>query len=158
MISINQKIMDPDIKGDIEIQLEGIGSDATHVVDAKFPVGDKIISFQFIEKFKVTWDNNIIRKISRAPYALENSNSFKEAFAKAYDNFQKENQIYYVYRHYGPLNKLGYSNSKLIGCTTEYDKINQMMKDDYEKFMKEERQECRFTYSISIGACFYHRI
>ena len=48
MISINQKIMDPDIKGDIEIQLENIGSDATHVVDAKFPVGDKIISFQFI--------------------------------------------------------------------------------------------------------------
>ena len=91
MISINQKIMDPDIKGDIEIQLENIGSDATHVVDAKFPVGDKIISFQFIEKFKVTWDNNIIRKISRAPYALENANSFKEAFSKAYDNFQKEN-------------------------------------------------------------------
>ena len=157
MISINQKIMDPDIKGDIEIQLENIGSDATHVVDAKFPVGDKIISFQFIEKFKVTWDNDFI-KISRAPYALENSKNFQDAFAKAYDDFQKENQIYYVYRHYGPLNKLGYSNSKLIGCTTEYDKINQMMKDDYEKFMKEERQECRFTYSISIGDCFYHRI
>ena len=102
--------------------------------------------------------NNIIRKISRTPYALENSNSFKEAFAKAYDDFQKDNQIYYVYRHYGPLNKLGYSNSKLIGCTTEYDKINQMMKDDYDKFMKEEKQEYRFTYSISIGDCFYHRI
>ena len=158
MISINQKIMDPDIKGEIEIQFENIGSDATHVVDAKFPVGDKIISFQFIEKFKVTWDNNIIRKISRAPYALENAKNFQDAFSKAYDEFQKENQIYYVYRHYGPLNKLGYSNSKLIGCTTEYDKINQMMKDDYEKFMKEERQECRFTYSISIGDCFYHRI
>ena len=158
MININQSIMDPDIKRDIEIQFENIGSDATHVVDAKFPVGDKIISFQFIEKFKVTWDNNIIRKISRAPYALENAKNFQDAFSKAYDNFQKENQIYYVYRHYGPLNKLGYSNSKLIGCTVNYDKINQMMKDDYEKFMKEERQECRFTYSISIGDCFYHRI
>ena len=93
---INQKIMDPDTKKTIEIQLENVGSDATHVVDAKFPVDDKIISFQFIEKFEVTWDyGNMIRKISRTPYALENSNSFKEAFAKAYDNFQKENQIYF---------------------------------------------------------------
>lgn len=149
-----QKITDPDTKQPIDIQFENVGEDGIHIVDAKFPVDDKIISFQFIEKFKVSWEQNLIRRISRTPYMEENSKTFQKAFSEAYRKFQDNSPIYYVYRHYGPMNKLGYTNSKLIGCTTNYDKINSMMKKDYEEFVDKSNQEWRFTYSISIGDFF----
>ena len=145
---------DPDTKKPIEVEFNGIGSDGIHVVDAKFPIDDKEISFQFTEKFKAKWIQNYIAEISRDYYNKENAKNFKEAFSKAYQEFQKENPIYYIYRHYGPMNKIGYINSCLIGYTTKYNKINQMMKDDYEKFTKDQLQELRFTYSISIGDFF----
>lgn len=145
-------VIDKDSKEEITVTFHpGSTPDSDEVIlDHKLTIEKQIDDYKLPITFTelMTYDatTNIA---SRDEFLTHNAQEYNKALTKAYFEFEFVHKVYHIFRHHRTLNKLEFSSCVEIGITTNKDKIEFIIAEDYTNLTKQPNMV--YTYSISTG-------